>query len=63
MNKLSAKFLKKRTQKVYRYGHAAGHGQAPSTFETDPTNTTITVLTTVSGSTHFHLPGSLQKNR
>ena len=54
MKNLPVKNFKKKTNTLYRYNHLSGINQSDTTVgETDPTNTTITVLTTVSGQTHL----------
>jgi len=50
MNNLTSKIFKKKTTRLYSYNALPGLGRLdPTVGETDPTNTTITVLTTVSG--------------
>lgn len=54
MKNLPINNFKKKTNILFRYNTLtpAEHSEA-NTGETDPTNTTITVLTTVSGQVHF----------
>jgi hypothetical protein len=52
MKNLSMKNFKKKTNTLYRYNHLSGDGQSETTVG-DPTNTTITILTTVSAQTHL----------
>lgn len=55
------KKLKKKTTTLYRFGRQGAGRGTTTAGETDPTNTTITVLTTVSGQTHFaHRPGPVK---
>jgi hypothetical protein len=54
MKNLPVKNFKKKTNTLYRYNHLSGVNQLETTVgETDPTNTTITILTTASGQPHF----------
>ena len=54
MKNLSMKNLKKKTNTLYRYNQLSGIDLSEANVgETDPTNTMITILTTVSGQTHF----------
>ena len=54
MKNLPIKNFKKKTNTLYRYNHLSESSQLGTTGgETDPTNTTITVLTTISGQTHL----------
>ncbi|GAA4090884.1 hypothetical protein GCM10022392_10770 [Mucilaginibacter panaciglaebae] len=47
MKNLPVKKFKKKTNTLYRYNRLSGINQSDTTVgETDPTNTTITVLTT-----------------
>jgi hypothetical protein len=52
MKNLLMKNFKKKTNKVYSYDQLTGPNPT-DTIIGDPTNTTITVLTTVSGQTHL----------
>ncbi len=55
MKNLTVKNFTKKTNKLYRYNNLSELNQSDTTVgETDPTNTTITVLTTVSGQTHLN---------
>jgi len=54
MKNLPMKNFKKKTSTLYRYNHLSGVSQSENTVgETDPTNTTITILTTASGQPRF----------
>ena len=54
MKNLSMKNLKKKTNTLYRYNQLSGIDLSDTNVgETDPTNTMITILTTVSGQIHF----------
>jgi hypothetical protein len=54
MKNLPMKNLIKKTNTLYRYNHLSGINLSETIVgETDPTNTMITILTTVSGQTHF----------
>jgi len=54
--------LMKKTNKIYSYNQLAGSGPA-DTIIGDPTNTTITVLTTVSGPARLGNRGKAVKLR
>ncbi|MES2060449.1 MAG: hypothetical protein V4456_00915 [Bacteroidota bacterium] len=57
MKNLIVKNFKKKTNKLYSFNHLSGINSTDTPTDTiigDPTNTTITVLTTVSGPTHFN---------
>jgi len=54
MKNLLSKNFKKKTNKIYSYNQLVMSGSdTTDTIIGDPTNTTITVLTTVSGQVHL----------
>ena len=53
MKNLLMKNFKKKTNRVYSYNQLMTSSIPTDTIIGDPTNTTITVLTTVSGQTHL----------
>ncbi|MFD2865446.1 hypothetical protein ACFSYC_12165 [Mucilaginibacter antarcticus] len=55
MKNITAKSFKKKVNKLHRFSDLIDLHSAETTVG-DPTNTTITVLTTVSGPTHFGKP-------
>ena len=52
MKNLPLRNFKKKTNTLYSYNHLSGDNQSDTTVG-DPTNTTITILTTVSAQTHL----------
>ena len=52
MKNLPVRNFKKKTNTLYSYNHLSGDNQSDTTVG-DPTNTTITILTTVSAQTHL----------
>ena len=52
MKNLSVKNFKKKTNKRYSFNHLSGVSSTETTVG-DPTNTVITILTTVSGQTYL----------
>jgi hypothetical protein len=62
MKNLPVKNFKKKTNTLYSYNRLSGDNLSETTIgETDPTNTTITILTTASGQTHFSPKQNLAK--
>ncbi|TFF37690.1 hypothetical protein [Mucilaginibacter psychrotolerans] len=55
MKNIIAKKINKKINKLHRFNDLIDGNSAETTVG-DPTNTTITVLTTVSGQTHFGKP-------
>ncbi|MGF7079740.1 hypothetical protein ABIB50_002084 [Mucilaginibacter sp. UYCu711] len=54
MKHVQVKNFKRKTNTIHSYrGLSNGYDTQPTVGETDPTNTVITILTTVSGQTHL----------
>lgn len=60
MKNLPEKNFKKKTIKLYSFNNYLSGGNPTDTIIGDPTNTTITVLTTVSGQIQLSKPGKIQ---